>query len=55
MSGEIYAVTPDGEEVPFMIDSDGSVWIMVMTKYDKTPKNTKIQIRRVKNGKRNPT
>ncbi len=48
MSGEIYAVTPDGEEVPFMIDTDGSVWIQVMTKFEKKPKNMKIEIRRKK-------
>jgi len=48
MSGEIYAVTPDGEEVPFMIDADGSVWIKVLGKYDKKPKQMKIQIKRTK-------
>ncbi len=48
MSGEIYAVTPDGEEVPVMIDADGSVWIKIMEKHDKKPKNVKIQVRKSK-------
>lgn len=51
MSGEIYAVTPDGEEIESMVDTDGSVWIKVMDKFDKKPKELKIEIRR-NNGKR---
>ena len=48
MSGEIYAETPEGQEVPFMIDTDGSVWIKVMDKFDKKPKELKIHIKRNK-------
>jgi len=51
MSGEIYAVTPEGEEIECKVDGDGSVWIKVLDKFDKKPKQVKIELRR-NNGRR---